>query len=404
MPQDSPVETDAKKPRRSERIPNGDHLKTPVTKNQQQLPSPVTAPCDNSAGSGSTVKDYGDYAATPPPPGGPGSQFAQRATPEDTFSQNPALSSPPHDTQAAPSQLVDQNAALSDEVEDEVKEGVWGYLFPLDTQYGRCVVLKKRHSCPLPDAVSGSKPVKEGDVHGPLEQEETFEKTKTGKGVPAGGYLIGRHPECDIVVNDPIVSNRHSLLFIENKGHDVIAVLEDLSSNGTFVNEAIVGRNKRRELQDNDEIAVNDKARFIFRYPRSRMSSAFLQQYTLLERLGKGHFAEVFLCVEKSTGTRYAVKIFTKQAGLEERSKTDGLQQEIAVLMGVSHPNVLCLKDTFNETNAVYLVLELAPEGELFNHIVMKQKLSEEESRHLFTQLFQGIKYLVRPRSRATRR
>lgn len=391
---DSPVETDAKKPRRSERISNGDHLKTPVTKNQQQLPSPVTAPGDNSAGSGSTVKEYGEYTATPPPPGGPGSQFAQRATPEDTFSQNPALSSPPHDTQAAPSQLVDQNAALSDEVEDEVKEGVWGYLFPLDTQYGRCVVLKKRHSCPLPDAVSGSKPVKEGDIHSPLEQEEAFEKTKSGKAVPAGGYLIGRHPECDVVVNDPIVSNRHSLLFIENKGHDVIAVLEDLSSNGTFVNEAIVGRNKRRELQDNDEIAVNDKARFIFRYPRSRMSSAFLQQYTLLERLGKGHFAEVFLCVEKSTGTRYAVKIFTKQAGVEERSKTDGLQQEIAVLMGVSHPNVLCLKDTFNEKNAVYLVLELAPEGELFNYIVMKQKLSEEESRNLFIQLFQGIKYL----------
>lgn len=69
--------------------------------------------------------------------------------------------------------------------------------------------------------------------------------------------------------------------------------------------------------------------------------------------------------------------------------------------MGVSHPNVLCLKDTFNEKNAVYLVLELAPEGELFNHIVMKQKLSEEESRNLFIQLFQGIKYLVCPHLRA---
>ena len=81
---------------------------------------------------------------------------------------------------------------------------------------------------------------------------------------------------------------------------------------------------------------------------------------------------------------------------MEERSKTEGLQQEIAVLMGVSHPNVLCLKDTFNERNAVYLVLELAAEGELFNYIVMKQKLTENETRKLFTQLFQGVKYLVR--------
>ena len=50
---------------------------------------------------------------------------------------------------------------------------------------------------------------------------------------------------------------------------------------------------------------------------------------------------------------------------------------------------------TFSEKEAVYLVLELAPEGELFNHIVMKNKLTEDEARHLFIQLFQGIKYLV---------
>lgn len=198
----------------------------------------------------------------------------------------------------------------------------------------------------------------------------------------------------DIVVDDPVVSNRHCLLFTENSAHDTVAVLEDLSSNGTFVNEAIVGRNRRRVLQEYDEIAVSDKARFIFRYPKTRQTSDFKQQYTLGEKLGKGHFAEVYMCVEKSTGHRYAVKIFTKQ-GREDKSKTEGLQQEIAVLMGVNHPNVLCLKDTFNERNHVYLILELAPEGELFNFIVQKQKLSEEETRKLFLQLFNGVKYLV---------
>lgn len=198
-------------------------------------------------------------------------------------------------------------------------------------------------------------------------------------------------------MDDPSVSNRHCLLFTENKAHDTVAIVEDLSSNGTFVNEAIIGRNQRRELKEGDEIAVLDKARFIFKYPKTRHTGQFFQQYTLLEQLGKGHFAEVFLCVEKASGKRYAVKIFTKTPGMEERSKTEGLQQEIAVLMGVSHPNVLCLKDTFNEKDAVFLVLELAAKGELFNFIVTKQKLSEDETRKLFAQLFQGIKYLVSP-------
>ncbi|KAI1774054.1 Pkinase-domain-containing protein [Hypoxylon cercidicola] len=378
----------SKKPRRSgrlsQKVENSELLKTPIITNKQKLPSPVTHP-DND-------EIYKEPTAEPPD--GRPSQVTHR-TPEDTFSQAQGFSSPPQDTQAFPtSQFVDANAALSDEVEDEEKEGVWGYLFPLDTSHGgRCVVLKKRSACPMPDDVAGILPKKQAGVATALKQEESFEKSKI-KGIASGGYLIGRHPECDVVVDDPIVSNRHCLLFTENKGEDTIAIIEDLSSNGTFVNEAIVGRNQRRELQEQDEIAVMDKARFIFRYPRSRTTSAFLQQYTILDRLGKGHFAEVCLCVEKSTGQRYAVKIFTKNPSIDERSKTDGLQQEIAVLMGVSHPNVLCLKDTFNEKNAVYLVLELAPEGELFNYIVMKQKLSEAESRKLFTQLFQGIKYL----------
>lgn len=172
-----------------------------------------------------------------------------------------------------------------------------------------------------------------------------------------------------------------------------MAVLQDLSSNGTFVNEALVGRNMHRELEEGDEIAILDQTRFIFRYPSSRNNHGFRRQYRLLDQLGRGHFATVYLCVEKSTGSRFAVKKFDRRPG--EPSKMDGLKQEIAVLMSVSHPNVLCLKDSFEESDGVYIVLELAPEGELFNWIVMKQKLTEEEARKVFIQLFQGIKYMV---------
>lgn len=199
------------------------------------------------------------------------------------------------------------------------------------------------------------------------------------------------------MVDIPTISNRHCLIFNEHRKGNSIAVLEDLSQNGTFVNEAIVGRNQRRELEDSDEVTVLDEARFLFKYPVSRDdTNGFRQQFRILQQLGKGHFASVYLAIEKSSGFRYAVKRFERRHGESQRSQTEGLQQEIAVLMSVSHPNVLCLKDTFDEPDAVYLILELAPEGELFNWIVMKQKLSEAETRKVFLQLFQGIKYLVR--------
>jgi serine/threonine-protein kinase Chk2 len=288
---------------------------------------------------------------------------------------------------------------VSYEVENEEEEGVWGYLVPTEG-FSDALVLRKRAACPVSlDSRSSRK--QNGKQHVSKKhyekQEEEYEAIKSKHGTPAGGYLVGRHPECDRQIHSPTVSNRHCLFFAENKNGDSIAMLEDLSGNGTYVNDAILGRNKRRELEDGDEVSIVDEARFIFRYPRKRDTNGFRQQYSIHGQLGKGHFATVYLAVEKSSGIRYAVKKFEKRSGPGERSKVEGLQQEIAVLMGVSHPNMLCLKDTFDESDGVYLVLELAPEGELFNWIVMRQKLSETETRKIFIQLFQGVKYLVSP-------
>ena len=347
------------------------------------LPSPVTRKATSDESKAKT--------ATPP------ANVQQRVTPMSSPPAQPlvknGLSSPPSDTQPY-SQFLPP-PPFSYEVEDEEAEGVWGYLVPFDG-VNEPLVLRKRAACPVPQSkaglITGRQKVSKKHWQ---ETEDEYEQEKSLKGIPAGGYLIGRHPECDRIINSPTVSNRHCLLFSENKDGDSTAVVEDLSGNGTFVNNAIVGRNKRRELQDGDELTVLDEARFIFRYPRRTDSNGFKQQYTVQGQLGKGHFATVYLATEKSTGMRYAVKKFEKRSGPGERSRVDGLQQEIAVLMGVSHPNMLCLKDTFDESDGVYLVLELAPEGELFNYIVMKQKLTEEETRKIFIQLFKGVKYLV---------
>lgn len=132
----------------------------------------------------------------------------------------------------------------------------------------------------------------------------------------------------------------------------------------------------------------------MFRYPAFMQASKFRDAYDLGRALGSGHFATVHLAVEKKSGQQYAVKIFKKRR-VDDKASTAGLQQEIAVLMSVAHPSVLCLKDTYDEEDGVYLILELAPEGELFNYIIKKQKLSEEETRHIFKQLLGGLKYLV---------
>lgn len=91
------------------------------------------------------------------------------------------------------------------EVEDEEAEGVWGYLVPVDSVGDDALVLRARAACPAPYPEGGfGKGTKErakgGCARKPVrsynQEEWDYERNKRAFGFPAGGYLIGRHPEC----------------------------------------------------------------------------------------------------------------------------------------------------------------------------------------------------------------
>ena len=187
--QGSPVDGQEsfKKPRRSERLSQrADHvdhdgLKTPV-QNRHHLPSPVTHLTNES-----TAEFDKETTATPP----------QNHTGDETFSQGLAFSSPPQDTQAFSQQDFDPNAPLVEGV-DEIKEGVWGYLLPLDTRFVRApVVFKKKGVCPPPAATVESPAAavtKNGSKRGRKASDK--EQEQKGGSPASGGYVLGRHPEC----------------------------------------------------------------------------------------------------------------------------------------------------------------------------------------------------------------
>lgn len=169
-----------KKPRRSERLkPNSQAAEKNV---QTHLPSPVTRKASNST----------EERTTPPSQ----SQRQHQLTPDKSPIQS-GLNSPPSDTQPYSQFLTPP--PISYEVEDEEAEGVWGYLIPVDGDLGnnKALVLKKRAACPVPQTRVGRTTGKHSvDKSEYKDQEEDYEKEKADKGVPAGGYLLGRHLEC----------------------------------------------------------------------------------------------------------------------------------------------------------------------------------------------------------------
>jgi hypothetical protein len=129
-------------------------------------------------------------------------------------------------------------------------------------------------------------------------------------------------------------------------------------------------------------------------------SIGFSRRYDLKERVGKGYSAEVFACTNRVTGLVYAAKVWKIEKWTMAITEVGGVHYESQALQRAqqhSHANILRLVDLFAEyTEArIYMVLELAPEGELFNFIVMKQRLTEVEARKVFQQIFSALEFLV---------
>jgi serine/threonine-protein kinase Chk2 len=93
------------------------------------------------------------------------------------------------------SQTLSQIPTSAYEVPNEERDGVWGYLVPVDGRFGSFepLVMKDRSACTpdLPNKKEGGKVSKKTYS----KQEKKIEKSKEN-GTPSRGYLLGRHPEC----------------------------------------------------------------------------------------------------------------------------------------------------------------------------------------------------------------
>lgn len=60
----------------------------------------------------------------------------------------------------------------------------------------------------------------------------------------------------------------------------------------------------------------------------------------------------------------------------------------------LDHPNIVKLVDFSESRQYYYIILELAPGGELFHQIVRLTYFSEDLSRHVITQVAEALEYL----------
>lgn len=87
-----------------------------------------------------------------------------------------------------------------------------------------------------------------------------------------------------------------------------------------------------------------------------------------------------------------AIKILNKTK-LDEKTQRL-LLREISSMQKLHHPNIIRLYEVIHTQERLYICMEYAPEGELYTKISSDGKLSEEQSRHVFSQIISAIDHM----------
>lgn len=116
--------------------------------------------------------------------------------------------------------------------------------------------------------------------------------------------------------------------------------------------------------------------------------------YILMETLGVGSFGKVKLAVHSTTGHRVAMKIINRRR-IATMNMVERIKREIQYLKLLRHPHIIKLYEVITTPTDIIMVMEYAP-FELFNFIVEKGKVTEDETRRFFQQIISAVDYCHR--------
>ncbi|NXV38261.1 MARK2 kinase, partial [Rissa tridactyla] len=113
--------------------------------------------------------------------------------------------------------------------------------------------------------------------------------------------------------------------------------------------------------------------------------------YRLLKTIGKGNFAKVKLARHVLTGKEVAVKIIDKTQ--LNSSSLQKLFREVRIMKVLNHPNIVKLFEVIETEKTLYLVMEYASGGEVFDYLVAHGRMKEKEARAKFRQIVSAVQY-----------
>ncbi|EXJ78024.1 CAMK protein kinase [Capronia epimyces CBS 606.96] len=262
---------------------------------------------------------------------------------------------------------------------------------------------------------------------------------------PKDGFRFGRAGHhSDVLLtpyqDDPLVSKIHFKIFVNSQGS---LMLQDLSTNGTIVDDlhlaqrnrrgqttlkpamtvlkhgsiiSVVSSRDKQEVKlmvriptrgDNEDAYEENLKKYlaargeVAQFASMRESSygnhwngGSLYHFTGL--LGKGAFATVYRVQSKNEGKLYAAKELDKRRFIKNGVLDMKFDSELNIMKNLKHPNIVNYVDCQTYSHWIYILMEFVPHGELSKDLHILGKIPEPDAQQITKQILHALDYLHR--------
>ena len=262
---------------------------------------------------------------------------------------------------------------------------------------------------------------------------------------PKDGFRFGRNrSQSDVLLtaleSDTLVSKIHFKIYVNNQGS---LMLQDLSTNGTVVDDAHLKARDRRGnpplkpattvLKNGSIICVvsgkdKEEVKMMVRIPtRGDFEDAYEENlrtylaargdvaqfasmresaygnhwnggsmYNFTGVLGRGAFAMVYRVQTKKEGDLYAAKELDTRRFIKNGVLDLKFDSELNIMKDLQHPNIVKYVGCHHYQQWIYIVMEYVPYGELAEELKKYGKIPETDVQQIAKQLLHALNYLHR--------
>ena len=154
----------------------------------------------------------------------------------------------------------------------------------------------------------------------------------------------------------------------------------------------LLGKNPLESMLDSEE--AESKQKNSIKDDKEQIIKGKNKTYVISKTLGKGTFGKVKLAYnQENPNEKYACKILLK-SNIKDEDDNLRCKREMDILKKMHHVNVVRTYEIISTDTTYYIFMDFCAKGELFNYIVVKQRLSTKKSAFFYYQLINGIEYI----------